>query len=53
MLLYMHRLLFLQYAIFKYTQITQLLRLVITLPLHNHNKQAVGNMSVWDQFLSI
>jgi len=32
--------------------VTQLFPLVITSPLHNH-KQDVGNIGVWDQFLSI
>ena len=37
---------------FTYTRITLLLPLVIISPLHNHN-QDVGNISVWDHFLSI
>jgi len=43
---------FAQAVIFMYTPITQLFPLVITSPLHNH-KQDVGNIGVWDQFLSI
>ena len=46
----MHRLLYLQCAIFTYTRITQLLTLVINLPLHNH-KQDIGNIGIIDQFL--
>ena len=46
------RLLFLQCANFTYTQITQLLPLVIILPLGN-NKQDDRNIGVWDQFLLI
>ena len=45
-------LMFAQAVIFMYTPITQLFPLVITSPLHNH-KQDVGNIGVWDQFLSI
>ena len=45
----MHRLLFIQCAIFMFTRTTLLLPLVIISLLHNH-KQNIGNIGVRDHF---
>jgi len=48
----MHRLLFLKCAILTYTQITQLIPLVKTLPLHNH-EQVVGNIGILNVYMCV